>query len=1398
MYKFIIFFIILLSLKSNALYWEKSNNIPEPYKNNYWLDVYFLPSNPNYGWVCGFNGRVIRTTDGGNSWLGSTIVDVNHLEHIHFPTLNIGYVSGPDGIFKSTDGGNTWVDITPSELLGFYWGCYFVDENNGILVGGGCINNQTFYKTTNGGISWTKFEGNVPGSGLTDVILYDKNGLGYAVSSGLIWRTLNGGGTWEVFSNSGTKVWQEELTNINNSFLLPYSGIDCQGWGPDGGARFTTNNGLTWNDFNTGKNMFGSFLINQYEGWVCGNDRNVYFTSDGGKNWEIRNCGLDSGNYDDMWFIDQNSGWIVGNGVYKLSNSKQLISKDTIYFDKVCLNDIQKDTLRINNLSFSDCIVNLSTNNSIPNLIINNNIFDFNIQKCNIYNIIIEYQAKQNIDTTIFLTIITNKNSINQKIYNIPIVIKSYYPTAFPISDKIIIDPVPVGEELTSSFKIFSNSNSEFLIEAIKIVNNQDINISTKLPIKALKNGSDIDFTIYLKDTGWSEVKYRLKFDRCNFDTIITIKAYGKAPIIYSNQQISSKINCNQITSDSIIIFNNGNDDLIITEYNLELPTNEIKLIGFKENLPIIIKPKKNLIFYLEYNLNQPKTINNTLNIKYKDNLSKINLFKNWRIKLEITNYTHKLVYEKNIDFGKICVNDIKIIDNYIKNLGNINCTIHKFNTKSKEFSFDFINNSNNILVSSLDSTLVRYSFQPKSVGLFKDTLIFLVVPCNDTIIITLKGIAVNNDILFSPIYIDTLIKVGDIVRYKINIKSKSQDVSINNIYIENENQNWEIRYNIKLPMVLLSGQETNFDLIISSLKESKFNSNLIIETNATCNEDYKIPLKLSSFGRIISIDKEFLNFGDNYCKIPNNALKLTIRNDGFTSDTITQINLSKNNFKILNLPDLPLILDPNANYILQISFNPTTEGIFLDELIIKSKEPNGQELKVILEGSYYTAKTVINTNLIDFGLIEHCEENKTSIITFYNSGQVPDTILFNYSKNNIYIDYTDYLIVPPGKYVDLTIELLTENLEYGENIEYVEFYSKFCDFKENVKIFANKIKPRLIVSPNILDFNDVWIGNTKKLSFELINNSNVDINIFDFDLNSNEFTISKTIPFTISSNSIVNVEITFEAKQEGNKILIPKFYYQSKCVDSIEILLNAYVPKEEYAVTLRIDKHIVDAGSQITFPIILDKPLKYLKLENIDIEITFDNNLFYPTNIFLKNDLDSKDLLYSYSFGKLNINIKGISASKLLLDSGSIIFIEGITFASIPDSTELHFSKVDLFTYKSIDIKKIDGLLKLNEFCKGTAQFKLKFIPLFNVSINQVITNNFIPLEIETTDNLNLNISIYDINGILNHSEILNINNKYFNKNIYINNFPKGVYFIKFTSNYQTKLYKFLKINNN
>src|SRR5690606_27482332 len=76
---------------AKSQYWKEFENIPAPFNSNYWLDVYFHPSNPNYGWVCGFQGMVVRTSDAGTNWSGSVVMGATHLEHIHFPTLTTGY-----------------------------------------------------------------------------------------------------------------------------------------------------------------------------------------------------------------------------------------------------------------------------------------------------------------------------------------------------------------------------------------------------------------------------------------------------------------------------------------------------------------------------------------------------------------------------------------------------------------------------------------------------------------------------------------------------------------------------------------------------------------------------------------------------------------------------------------------------------------------------------------------------------------------------------------------------------------------------------------------------------------------------------------------------------------------------------------------------------------------------------------------------------------------------------------------------------------------------------------------------------------------------------------------------------------------------------------------------------
>jgi photosystem II stability/assembly factor-like uncharacterized protein len=68
-----------------------------------------LPSNPNYGWICGQNTNfVLRTKDGGETWAASRLIGgtgQDFYESVHFVDSLHGFCSGPSGVFRTVDGG---------------------------------------------------------------------------------------------------------------------------------------------------------------------------------------------------------------------------------------------------------------------------------------------------------------------------------------------------------------------------------------------------------------------------------------------------------------------------------------------------------------------------------------------------------------------------------------------------------------------------------------------------------------------------------------------------------------------------------------------------------------------------------------------------------------------------------------------------------------------------------------------------------------------------------------------------------------------------------------------------------------------------------------------------------------------------------------------------------------------------------------------------------------------------------------------------------------------------------------------------------------------------------------------------------------------------------------------
>jgi hypothetical protein len=119
--------------------------------------------NRNVGYIVGEKGLILKTEDGGNTWLRQKSSTDKHLLHgISFIDENIGWVVGEmdDGVKRggvllhTTNGGAKWDTLSDRSDGILYYDVKFIDKDNGILIGSYGYDNFSpiiVYRTSDGG-----------------------------------------------------------------------------------------------------------------------------------------------------------------------------------------------------------------------------------------------------------------------------------------------------------------------------------------------------------------------------------------------------------------------------------------------------------------------------------------------------------------------------------------------------------------------------------------------------------------------------------------------------------------------------------------------------------------------------------------------------------------------------------------------------------------------------------------------------------------------------------------------------------------------------------------------------------------------------------------------------------------------------------------------------------------------------------------------------------------------------------------------------------------------------------------------------------------------------------------------------------------------------------------------
>ena len=306
--RFFVLFLLLSAQELASQTWSQQ----ESNTDSTLINVYFV--NNDIGYVCGVNGIVLKTVNGGSAWVTQNTGITDGLAVIQFINENTGYASGGFAggdkmncrLIKTTDGGASWnnVNVAATKCGGGSW---FVSADTGFYAYADYLyGNSVIAKTNDGGGNWSVV---YTGTGWISYFYFTDSKNGFAtVNNGTVLKTTDGGQNWTI-TNLGVETWGSGIYFFNKD-----NGI--VGGKTNGTAAMfkTGNGGESWQPIISDNMIFKIFFADNNNGYALSVDNTgigkMIKSIDGGNTWEDEQ--LTSDNLSGIYFLNTNLGFAVG------------------------------------------------------------------------------------------------------------------------------------------------------------------------------------------------------------------------------------------------------------------------------------------------------------------------------------------------------------------------------------------------------------------------------------------------------------------------------------------------------------------------------------------------------------------------------------------------------------------------------------------------------------------------------------------------------------------------------------------------------------------------------------------------------------------------------------------------------------------------------------------------------------------------------------------------------------------------------------------------------------------------------------------------------------------------------------------------------------------------------
>jgi photosystem II stability/assembly factor-like uncharacterized protein len=1281
---------------------------------------------------------VVRTTDGGNTWAGTTVsITSLHLEYIQFLSTSVGYTSGPGGMFKSTDGGATWLRLTmpPAGDTISIWGAWFRSESVGWVCASNCRGRPTFYRTTDGGASFAKFEDTTSTVRVRLSDPYKPPATGadtvYAIGDRSLWMSTDDGQSFARFATTDTSApWIEELAMFGNSVLLPLSTGDCGlgSFASGGGMMFSTNKGSSWNRTLRPFTLFGSCLLSATSGWVAGFGPTVEYTSTAGATWQARQCGIDNGkNTDDIFFLNDSTGWVVGDGIYRYTRARRALSDSTMVFPDVCADSTMMDTVYITNQNFGTSAFTAQITGADAALFtIANGPLPAILPSCAAMPIVVRYSARQQGAHTAQLRI-----SIQQPDTTLFVDLRGSRRTNTTAPDSALVvlrmrvNPAGISRSLQwraarAPFEQISSITQDSGSTAIALTAPLPLTVSTIAALTFIQATPT--------DTGTIAARFRVRLDPCKRDTVVRVRVYATSGIINSIGNAQVDAGCSGEDTLRIPIRNSGNDVLEIRTLRLSgQGVGAFTVLGYTSGAaPTNAR-------------SLPPLTSDTVLIRYRrilgDETARLHIDNNdaTTARGDVDPYDVDIrgvasqpaveIADTTIDGGVFCVGDRIERDIRFFNAGVYAATIR---LQSSNALLKGVPSSPFVL--SPGATRATRVTLPSSVaGTFVDTVWVTSTPCDVRQRVLIQYSVAALRLTANPVSVvgKTQIGIEFIDTLQIGF-ADAPNATLQSITIDAPPPGMLLQVLGTLPRTLQQGETVLCVLRYSRSTPALARGSIVATATGVCTARVSVPFDVLCESNDVRVSKLAIDL-EQECLVGTLFDTLFVQTNHSNGESTLEVFLQGDATLVADTLWMPAeaVDSPRVLRVI-VRYQPSAAGSSVGRLRITDPQ-SGTTIEIPINARTRVSVVTLDPSVTDAGILETCEGNQVVTTQAINSGDLLTELHFESSSEAWLTPNSLTYTLPPGASTSIPHTINVAALPTGVQSAQVTYVDARCSTRVVFSVVVQKQVGALELSPSLIDIGAHPVGAVIDTFVFVTNATPIARTVSEFFIEPDDhWSIPAAIAGTqITGTTVQRVPIRYSPSVPGAHQAVLTLVDVDRCTTRVQSTLrgSAYPPAPPVRYTLKLTAGHYRVTPNQTFPISIDAQNTFdntAQIDSLHIVLQLPEYLVQlgtvtataATNLDIESTLLPNNQLF------LNVVPTGQGA---LAGVSRLALLNVTSATALPDSVPITFMHAKLFTSEDVLLSTEDGSVFV-DMCGP--RLGVLFLPTTELSVQQVVDN--------------------------------------------------------------------------